>query len=116
MKIEQIVHLFHILIVGTLFLYVGIRRDKNPSFMYPILVAVGLIVVVYHLYKIYLSAMKGKKPYWVNLMHSFLIGPLLIFIGVTKEKTSRKYYELLLLFGFASIGYHGFYMLISGDS
>jgi Na+-transporting methylmalonyl-CoA/oxaloacetate decarboxylase beta subunit len=115
METGQIVHLFHVLIVGTLFLYVGIRRDKIPGFMYPILLGFGVIVVLYHMYKIYLSVAKGKKPYWVNLIHLLLIGPLLLYIGVHKEKTSRKFYEFLLLFGFASVGYHGYYML-KGDS
>jgi hypothetical protein len=36
---------------------------------------------------------------------------LLIKIGYDGNKTSRKYFELLLMAGFASIGYHGYYLL-----
>ena len=110
---EQFVHLFHVLIVGALFLYVGIRREKIPSLLFPVLLALGAIVIVYHLYKIYLKARKGKG-YWVNLIHVLLVGPLLVYIGMHNKKTSRKYYELLLMVGFAAIGYHGYYMLTSG--
>ena len=102
------VHLFHVLFVGALFIYVGVRREKNPKFMYPLLLVLGVVVILYHLYKTYLKLQKGG--YWVNLIHILLVGPLLLYIGVTKEKTSRKYYELLLLLAFATIGYHSYYM------
>jgi len=112
MNIEILVHLFHILIVGTLFLYVGITRDKIPSLMFPILLALGVIILVYHIYKAY-NYMKAGKPYWVNLIHIILVGPLLLYIGYNRKNTSRRYFELLLMLGFASIGYHGYYMIYS---
>jgi lipoprotein signal peptidase len=109
MKTEGLVHLFHIWIVGGLFLYVGIRREKIPSYMYPILLVLGGVIILYHLYKAYRYIQQGK-PYWVNLIHILFIGPLLLCIGYQKEETKRKYFELLLMFGFASIGYHGYYL------
>lgn len=112
MNPEIFVHLFHILIVGTLFLYVGIKRDKIPSLMYPILLTLGVIIIVYHIYKTY-NYMKADKPYWVNLIHILLVGPLLVYIGYNRENTKRKYFELLLMLGFAAIGYHGYYMIYS---
>jgi uncharacterized membrane protein len=71
MNPEIFVHLFHILIVGTLFLYVGIKRDKIPSYMYPILLGLGIIIIFYHIYKTY-NYIKVDKPYWVNLIHILL--------------------------------------------
>jgi hypothetical protein len=55
--------------------------------------------------------MKLGKGYWVNLIHILLVGPLLLYIGYNGEKTPRLYFELLLMLGFAAIGYHGYYML-----
>ena len=104
-----LVHLFHIIIVGSLFLYVGIKREKIPPMMFPFLLGLGIFVILYHIYK----ASQSKTP-WINYIHIFLIGPLLVYIGYTNKDTSRKYYELLLMFGFAAIGYHGYY-LIKGD-
>jgi len=104
------VHLFHILIVGSLFLYVGIYKTKIPKTLFPILFVLGIIIILYHSYKAYTYLTKGKNP-WVNLIHILLIGPLLIIIGYNKENTSRKYFEMLLMFGFAAIGYHGYYLL-----
>ena len=45
MEIESYVHLFHILIVGSLFMYVGIYRTEIPTTMYPILLGLGLIII-----------------------------------------------------------------------
>lgn len=109
MELRTYVHLFHILIVGSLFLYVGINRTSIPTIMYPILLGLGVIIIFYHSYKAY-NYMKLGKSYWVNLIHILLVGPLLIYIGYNREKTARLYFELLLMLGFAAIGYHGYYL------
>ena len=111
MNPESFVHLFHILIVGSLFLYVGIERTNIPSFMFPLLLGLGVIVILYHMFKVY-TYMKQGRGYWVNLIHILLVGPLLVYIGYNGEKTARLYFELLLMLGFASIGYHGYYMFV----
>ena len=107
---NTLVHLFHIIFVGGLFLYVGIQRDKIYKQLFPILLGLGVFIIVYHMYKTY-TYLKAGKGYWVNLLHIFIIGPLLIYIGYYGEKTARLYFELLLMLGFASIGYHGYYLL-----
>jgi hypothetical protein len=109
MEIEKYLHLFHILIVGSLFLYVGIIRNEIPSLMYPVLLGLGLIIIFYHCFKVY-NYIKLGKSYWVNLIHIFIVGPLLVYIGYNRENTSRLYFEILLMLGFASIGYHGYYL------
>ena len=109
MEKESYVHLFHMLIVGSLFLYVGIYKSLIPAFMYSILLGLGLVIIFYHLFKMY-TRIKLGKGYWVNLIHIFMVGPLLVYIGYNKEKTARLYFELLLMLGFASIGYHSYYL------
>lgn len=106
----ELVHFFHILFVGGLFLYVGITRTNIPKFLYLFLLGLGIIICLYHAYKVY-NYIKNKKPYWVNLIHIFIVGPILIYIGYNKENTQRRYFELLLMLGFASIGYHSYYLL-----
>ena len=108
-----LVHLFHIIIVGGLFLYVGINQTKIPKLMYPFLIILGIFIILYHSYKAY-NYMKQGKGYWINLFHIIIVAPLLIYIGYNNVKTARLYYEILLMLGFAAIGYHGYYMSI-GD-
>ena len=103
------VHLFHILFVGVLFLYVGIYRDKIFTNLFIVLYYLGIIIILYHIYKSYIYSKSGKSI-WVNIIHILFIGPLLIIIGYNKEKTSRKFFEILLMFGFSSICYHLYYL------
>lgn len=103
------VHLFHILFVGSLFLYVGIQRTNIPKFFYLILLGLAVVIFLYHGYKTYVKLSSGKNP-WINLIHMFTIAPILFIIGSNGEKTSRPYFEILLMLGLASIGYHGYYM------
>jgi hypothetical protein len=109
MNSETLVRLFHILIVGGLFLYVGINREKIYKPLFRTMVLLGFIIITYHLYKIY-GYLKAGKGIWVNLIHVLIVGPLLVYIGYNGEKTSRKFFELLLMLAFASIGYHLYYL------
>ena len=110
-----LVHLFHVLIIGSLFLYVGIQRTNIPTFMFSLLLGLGIIIILYHIFKVY-TYMKLGKGYWVNLIHIFLVGPLLLYIGYNIEKTPRLFFELLLMLGFAAIGYHGYYTIVGYKS
>ena len=112
MNINLLVHLFHIIIVGSLFLYVGINREKIYKPLFTIMLGLGIIIILYHIFKVY-KYIKEGKGIWVNLIHIFIVGPLLIYIGYNKEKTQRLYFEILLMLGFASIGYHGYYLVNS---
>jgi hypothetical protein len=112
MNIIFLVHLFHIIIVGGLFIYVGINRDKISRILFSLLFGLGIIIILYHIYKTY-NYIKEGKGYWVNLIHIFIVGPILIYIGYNGEKTQRLYFEILLMLGFASIGYHGYYLIKS---
>jgi hypothetical protein len=109
MDYEAFVHLFHILIVGSIFLYVGINREKIYKPLFNILLFLGFFIIFYHLYKIY-GYLNVGKGIWVNLIHVFIVGPLLVYIGYNEENTSRKFFEILLMLGFASIGYHLYYL------
>jgi hypothetical protein len=104
------VYLFHILIVGSLFLYVGIVKTNIPNFMYYVLLVLGIIIMLYHGFKVYKKLKEGLNP-WVNYIHIFIVGPLLLYIGLNREKTQRLYFEILLMLGFSAIGYHGYYLL-----
>lgn len=109
MNSHTLVHLFHIIIVGGLFLYVGINREKIYEGLFPALFYLGFIIILYHLYKMY-GYLQDGKVIWVNLIHVFIVGPLLVYIGYNGIKTTRKFFEILLMLGFASIGYHLYYL------
>jgi hypothetical protein len=103
---EFYVHLIHILIFSTLLGYIGIEQTKMPKYIYPFILFLGALVIVYHIYKSIF-----KKDAWVNYIHILIIGPLLVYIGINKEDTPRKAFEIILMLAFASLGYHGYYMI-----
>jgi hypothetical protein len=87
----------------------GVLRVIRVIELLELLVLLGLFIVMYHMYKTYNYVVMGKN-YWVNLIHIFFVGPLLMYIGYYGEKTPRLYFEILLMFGFASMGYHSYYL------
>lgn len=103
---NTIIHLFHIIFVSSLFLYVGINRDKTNLTILKSLLYLGILVILYHSYRAYTKT-NGK---WINYLHMFLIGPLLVIIGYNNINTSRAYFELLLMLGMTSITYHTYYL------
>ena len=120
------VSLFHIIVVGALFLYIGIKRAEIPKWLFTGLLVLGAFIVLYHAYKAVIKFqhkkihwvqsekipwVQSEKIPWVNLIHILLIGPLLIYIGYNREDTERMYFEFMLMLGFAVIGYHGFYLV-----
>lgn len=103
-------HLFHALLVGPLFIYVGIVKDGTPDAVYNTLGAFAAVIFFYHSYRAF-TKLKAGQSAWVNWIHIFLIAPLLLILAYMKKSSDSRYYEMLLLLGFAAIGYHGFYAI-----
>jgi hypothetical protein len=107
MDYHTLLHYVHILVVAPLFFYVG--TQSVPDFVFTILFYLGIFVLIAHIYFAY-NKIKNNKSTWVNLIHIFIIAPLLIYIGYNKRATERKYFEFLLMLGFAALGYHSYYL------
>ena len=105
------VHLFHIIFVGGLFLYIGIKQKNMPSYMYNVILTIGTLILFYHGYKGYSKFISGKNP-WINLFHILIVAPLLIYIGYEKANSPRQYFEYIFMLAFAAIGYHTYYMVV----
>lgn len=106
MDIHVLLNLFHIFFVVPFFLWVGISRSNIPESVYAVLLALGIFITLYHGFKAYRRFLAKSSYIWVNLIHMIWIGPLLMYIGANKKDTPRSAYELLLLSGFAALGYH----------
>ncbi len=101
--------LFHVFIVGPLFLYIGIKKEKINLKIYDLLYYLSILLIVYHIYRAY-TKISHRVP-WVNYIHIFLVGPLLYYISKKKNLSPPYYYELLLLLGFAILGHNGYKLL-----
>ena len=110
MKVDQhfILSLFHVLLVSPLLLFVGFQRASTPTWLYNSLLAIGAVILIYHGYKLSIRLYDHSGHAWVNAIHILFIAPLLLYIGYHKRETPRAAYEILLMLGFAAIGYHAF--------
>ena len=102
-------YIFHLLFVVPLFLYVGFKREDTPDALLMGLGGLALGIFGYHAYRAYTKLVAGSSA-WVNWIHLLLVVPLLTVIAVYRKNTPRKYFELLLMLGFAAAGYHGYYL------
>lgn len=100
--------LIHILFVVPLFLYVGFSRADTPRWLYLALLSIGIIILIYHGFKLIIRLKNRSGLSWINALHVLTIAPLLIYIGYNKKETPRFAYELMLMLGFAAGGYHLF--------
>lgn len=100
--------LIHLILVVPLFLFIGFQRSNTPSWLYLATLAIGIIILLYHGYKLFLRLQTRSSYWWVNAIHVALVAPLLIYIGYFKKETPRFAYELLLMLAFAAAGYHLF--------
>ena len=98
--------LFHIALVIPFFLYIGFQRAATPEWIYNVMFGLGLLVLVYHGSKAIVRLVAKSPGAWINLIHVFVMAPLMIYIGYTGKKTQRPAYEMLLMVGFAGLGYH----------
>lgn len=105
------IHLIHLVVIGSFLLYVGIVKTNMPSFMYTVLFITSILIVIAHGYLAISLYNKPKSYLWVNLFHIFIVAPVLLMIGLNGVKTPRYYFQLILMLGFAAIGYHGYYLV-----
>ena len=107
MKEHTILSLLHVLLFGPLLIYIGAGM---PWFSIPsyIIVGLGAFIILFHAYKAYGVFTAGGTP-WVNLIHVLLVGPALLAYGLGGPGYVG---ELLIMLGFAAVGYHGYYLLV----
>ena len=106
----------HLILVVPLFLYVGFVRADTPRWLYLALLSIGLVIVVYHGYKLVVRLKNRSGQSWINAIHLLTVAPLLIYIGYHKKDTPRFAYELMLMLGFGAGGYHLFSLVKQMDA
>lgn len=105
-------YIFHVLVVFPLLFYIAYFRGLVPLWVYHLLSILGLVIIVYHLYKGF-QRWNSHSPFlWVNIMHIIFIGPLLVYIGKNDYNTPKWAFEVLALSAFAALGYNLYNIVI----
>jgi xanthine/uracil permease len=108
MDSHVVLALFHLVIIAPFLLFIGFKRADTPQWVYMALFAVGIIILLYHSFRLFTRLRSGSTNAWINAIHVLLVAPLLLYIGYHKKETPRSAYELLLLLAFGAGGYHLF--------
>ena len=103
----MLISLFHIFVVGSLFIYVGLQKNLSHNF-YQFLYYLGIGVILLHLFK---SIKKLPRIAYINYLHVLLFGPLLVYIGYNERNTPLFVYDIIEFLGVLVIFYHGIKLL-----
>ncbi len=104
--------IFHILVVSPFFLYVAFVRGQLEPWVFTVLQIIGLLVLIYHVYKTIIKWKAKSMSTWVNIIHVLAVAPLLLYIGSMGYDTPRWAFEILAMLGFAALGYHIYSMVL----
>ena len=107
-----LVVILHITVFVPFFLWIGFNRAATPEWMYSVLFGAGIILLVYHGYKLITRLISASPIIWVSIFHVFLIAPLMLWIGYHAKRTERPAYELLLIAAFGALGYHLYKLIV----
>ena len=107
-----LVAIFHVAVIVPLLLWVGFNRAATPEWLYSTLFGLGILVLVYHSYKAIARLIAASPVVWINLIHVFLIAPLLLWIGYYAKRTERPAYDMLLIAAFGAFGYHLYKLVV----
>jgi len=110
MSSHAALHAAHAAIIGPGLFWVGFAPDTIPDAAYTGLLFLGVGMLAYHVY-LAMQKLAAERSAWVNWIHIFLVAPLLILVGYLKKDAARRYFEMLMLLGFAATGYHAFYLI-----
>ena len=104
MDISLLIYTSHIFLIGPLLIYIGNNYGENISNeLFNLLLIIGIGMIIYHSYLVY---KKGFIYGFIYLLHVILFAPVLIYIGLMKKHSFWGAYFLLMIIGFAAIGYH----------
>lgn len=99
-------NLFHIFIVFPLLMYIAVFRGFVPLWAYQGILGLGVVLLVYHLYRLITKWKANSMTVWVNAIHVVFVAPLLIYIGKNAYDTPRWAFEILAMGAFATLGYN----------
>ena len=104
---------FHVFVVAPFFLYVAFVRGQLMPWVFTAIQVLGLVVLLFHAYRIMTRWKAQSMTVWVNILHVVAVAPILLYIGCMGYDTPRWAYEVLAMLGFAALGYHIYQIVLS---
>ena len=129
-KYRQKVNLLHVLIVNPILIYVGLYARKSNPMVYPLLLGVGLIGLLYHAGRMFVSRevtncpeekkhqVKTELSYLksIYIMHVIAVVPLFLYVGIKGNNSDIRIFPILLAMGIISDLYHVFRLFVPRET
>lgn len=103
------VNLIHILFSGPLLVYVGLKKPDN-KYLYYFLLILGILLAVLFLYRL-ITIKPFSSRHIFFIAHLVIYSPLLIYLGLYHNKSSKFSFDLALVIGLLAILYHAIRLL-----
>ena len=103
----KLLFLFHIFLVSLLFFYIGFARKNTANWVYNFLLALSVVIVVYHVYRLVTGGL--KESFW-NYFHIFLVVPLFLVLFYYKSRAPDYIYDLFIGFGAMALFINVYFM------
>lgn len=103
----KLLFIFHIFIVSAIFFYVGFARKKTVGWFYNLLGIFGVIIIVYHLYRLINGGLKTR--FW-NYFHIIIVAPLLLATAYYKQNTPKVIYDIFIGLGAAALAINAYFI------
>mgnify|MGYP001216320357 FL=1 len=121
-KYRQKVNLLHVLVINPILIYIGLYAKKSNPMLYPVLLGIGIIGLLYHGGRMFVSRevtncpeekkeqVKTELSYLksVYIMHVAAVVPLFLYVGIRGNKSDVRVFPILLAMGIISDFYHVF--------
>jgi hypothetical protein len=122
MNSHVMISLFHILVTGPLFIYLGYKAQTQSYAKIPLLVGIifvgfAFLYLLWKLYSGYDGLMEMIRSGWIYLFHVLLVFPILLYIMVgwyMRPSIPLHSFEIfcLVIFGLLAVMFHVYKMFV----
>jgi hypothetical protein len=95
-----IINIIHILIQGSLLVYIGKKKNETPTFIYYIIGILALLIP----FNIHKPTISTSRLNLINIVHYIIVMPLFLYIAY-KQKFTIETYDNIFILGIIIIVY-----------
>ena len=116
MDVFFLIAVMHVVVIAPLLLFIGFNRAATPEWLYNVIFGLGILVLVYHGYRAITRILAASPLAWINLIHVFIVAPLLLWIGHYGKRTERPAYDMLLIAAFGALGFQLYRVIVMSQT
>jgi hypothetical protein len=121
LEFKKRIYLFHIIIVSSLLLYLGLKHGSANPHIYPAVIIISISILFYHSLRLKYPRNVTNCPVneaaaiqesmiltAIYLMHIFIIFPIFLYVGIKGNNSNKKVWPVFTMLGVITLSYHLF--------